>query len=179
MLEKYRTLRESGLAVFDRKATANLLGISYASTNPVLDRLLKAGILRRIKRDRYVLAEAASGQTRKIANELVKPSAISLWTALSDAGATTQVPRVVQSVTPMRSMLIEPKGLPSFEYVHLPPRLFFGNELRDDVWIARPEKALLDLLYVQRGVCDWESMDIRSFKARVLRRYARVFSPRI
>ncbi|MBI3619266.1 hypothetical protein HY213_04525 [Candidatus Peregrinibacteria bacterium] len=173
MLQKYRLLRQSGLAVFDRKAIANILGVSFPSTNPILDRLVRAGILLRLKRDRYVLAEDAPGKTRKIANELVKPSALSLWTVLSDSGLTTQVPRTIQSVTTKRPVEIESDGLPTFQYAHLPATLSFGaSPGNDDVFRMSPEKALLDLLYVQHGSLDWSSIDLERLDLALLRRMA-------
>jgi len=179
MLEKYRSLRQSGLAVFDRKAVANILHLSYPSTNPVLDRLVRAGVLTRLKRDRYVLTETIGEGTRKIANDLVKPSALSLWTSLSDAGVTTQVPRTIQSVTPKRSALIERGDLPTFQYAHLPQDLFFAASLGSDgVFRMPPEKALLDLLYVQRGAVDWQSIDCKRLDRSLLRSFASRF-PRL
>lgn len=176
------------------------MGVRYASTNPILDRLVRAGILLRLRRDRYALAEQAGTQTRKIANELIKPSALSLWTALSDAGLTTQVPRIVQSVTSKRSVQIErgtveklssvmrspayrqagsvEPSLPSFQYVHLPDTLFFGMQL-DAAGIFRmpPEKALLDLLFVQRGKVDMDSVDVARLDRPLLLRFADRFPP--
>jgi hypothetical protein len=111
-----------------------------------------------------------------IANQLVKPSALSLWTALSDAGCTTQVPRVVQSVTPKRSAWIEPGGLPAFQYVHLPPALFFGSSPDGGgAFRMPPEKALLDLLYVQQGMIDWESIDRGKLDGAALKKMAARF----
>lgn len=176
MLRKERILRQSGLTVFNRGTIANLLGVGYASTNPILYRLVCAGVLTRLKRDRYVLTERATEETRKVANELVKPSAISLWTALSDAGITTQVPHVIQSVTPKRSADITRIGSPSFKYFHLPRDLYFGA-MPDDAGIFRmpPEKALLDLLTVQRGSLDWDSINLRELDRAMLRRLTRRF----
>lgn len=176
MLKKYRLLRDSGLAVFDRRSVANILGLRYASTNPVLDRLTRKGVLVRLRRDRYVLPEGMSEKSHKIANELVKPSYISFWTALSDAGYTTQVPRVVQSATTKRSCAIEQEGLPTFQYVHLPEKLFFGFAPdAEGVFRAEPEKALLDLLYVQRGRIDWESIVTKKFDREHIRTSAQRF----
>jgi hypothetical protein len=133
-----------------------------------------------LKRDRYVLAEAAAGQTRAIANELVKPSAVSLWTALSDAGLTTQVPRAVQSVTPKRAARIEPEELPAFQYAHLPEALFFGSAPDGDgIYRMPPEKALLDLLYIQRGRIDWESIDAGRLDRRAVQQMASRFPDRV
>jgi hypothetical protein len=78
----------------------------------------------------------------------------------------------VQSVTPKRSTTIEAQGRPSFRYVHLPAHLFFGfapDEAR--VFRADPEKALLDLLYVQRGRVDWESISIERLDPERLQHY--------
>lgn len=137
---------------------------------------MRAGILLRLRRDRYVLAESAATATRKIANELIRPSAISLWTALNDAGLTTQVPQAVQSVTPKRSAEIAHVGLPSFQYVHLPETLFFGMQLdASGIFRMSPEKALLDLLFVQRGTIDWESVDVRRLDRSLLLRFAEAF----
>lgn len=137
---------------------------------------MRAGILLRLRRDHYVLAERVADQTRKIANELVKPSAISLWTALSDAGFTTQVPRVIQSVTPKRSVQVEREGLPAFQYVHLPESLFFGMHL-DAAGIFRmpPEKAFLDLLFVQQSKVDMDSIDVARLDRPLLLRLAEAF----
>lgn len=175
MIEKWQKLRASGLAVFDRRTVANILGVAYASTNPILDRLVRRGVLVRLRRDHYVLAQQERDQTRKIANELVKPSAISLWTALSDAGCTTQVPRIVQSVTPQRSATIESEKGASFQYVHLPERLYFGYQIQSGIWTAPPEKALLDLLYIQRGTIDWDSIDRNAFTKRNMLSLAKVY----
>jgi predicted transcriptional regulator of viral defense system len=176
MLRKYRLLRDSGIVVFDRKSVANILGLRYASTNPVLDRLVRSGVLRRLRRDRYVLPETIPEKSCKIANELVKPSCISLWTALSNAGMTTQVPREVQSVTTKRATLIEGEELPSFRYVHLPENLFFGfTPDEGGTFRSDPEKALLDLLYAQRGRVDWESIAVGEFDRTRLRTYAQRF----
>jgi len=175
MLEKYRLLKESGLVVFNRRVLASILHVSYASTNPILFRLVAKGVLLHLRRDCYVLSDCA-GETRKIANELVKPSYISLWTALSDAGATTQVPRVVQSVTPKRSCTIENAALPAFQYIHLPEKLFFGFAPdAEGVFRAEPEKALLDLLYVQRGKMDAGSIRQKTLRRSTLEEYARAF----
>lgn len=175
MFEKYRLLRESGLLVFNRRVLAAMLGVSYASTNPILHRLVAKRILLHLRRDCYVLADRA-GETRKIANELVKPSYISLWTALSDAGATTQVPRVIQSATVKRSCIIEKEGLPTFQYIHLPEKLSFGFAPdTEGIFRAEPEKALLDTLYIQRGRIDATSIRWNNLKRDRIRAFVERF----
>jgi predicted transcriptional regulator of viral defense system len=180
MILKYQKLVESGLTVFDRRTIANILGLRYASTTPVLNRLVKKGVLVRVKRDCYVLREALSKSTRKIANELVKPSYVSLWTALNDAGCTTQVPWIVQSVTPKRSQTIDTQKGPAFIYQRLPEKLFFGWELDDgSVLRATPEKALLDLLYVQKSGIDEESIIRQRFDWESLTKMAKRYPLRV
>ena len=181
MIQKYTRLRDSGITVFDRRTIANILRIVYASTNPILNRLVEKGILLRLKRDKYVLAYNASDSSRKIANELVKPSYISLWTALNDVGISTQFPRMVQSVTYKRSQTIgEKDDLLTFEYQCLPERLYFGYELDTErIFRAKPEKALLDLLYVQKGSIDWDSIAIEDLDLDILCKMAKKFPPRV
>ena len=179
MIEKYRLLQQSGLTVFDRKAVANIFGVTYASTNPLLFRLVKKGILRRLRRGSYVLSEPSEVNFWKIANEIVKPSAVSLWTILSEEGLTTQVPRTLQSVTPKRSTTVAPKDFSTFQYFHLPSSLYI--DVHPDVhgiFRVSPEKALLDILYVQEKV-DWDSLYPERFDRTRLRSLAQLFPLRI
>ena len=73
-------------------------------------------------------------------------------------------------------MVEEPEELPAFEYVHLPPSLFFGmTPDSQGVFRMPPEKALLDLLYLQRGRIDWESLDTARLDRTALRPLAARF----
>jgi len=179
MLKKYRLLRQSGLAVFDRRTVANILGVSYASSNPILYRLVRGGVLVHLRRDCYVLPEDIPGRSRKIANDLVKPSALSLWTVLSDAGVTTQVPRVVQSVTPKPAVVIEEDSNLAFQYAHLPASLFFDvHPDAEGILRVSPEKALLDLLFIQQGAIDWAGIDVSALNRKKLLSFVAAY-PRI
>ena len=181
MIQKYQLLRDSGIAVFDRRTIANILNVKYASTNPILNRLVEKKILIHLKRDKYVLSDSFANSTRKIANEPVKPSYISFWTALNDVGISTQSPRIIQSVTSRRYQVIDNgEDVPVFEYQHLPKRLYFGYFLdEENVFRAKPEKALLDLLYVQKGNIDWDSISVKHLNADILREMSVEFPPRV
>src|SRR5262249_17837044 len=93
---------------------------------------------------------------------------------------TTQVPQLIQSVTPGRAAVIEYEGLPAFQYVHLPVSLFF-NVQPDETGVLRmsPEKALLDLLTLQRGTLDWTSIDTGGLNRQPTARLASPYPPRV
>lgn len=62
-----------------------------------------------------------------------------------------QVPSVITFATKNRSKKIKMSHW-VFEYTRLKPELFFGYDLKDKIYVATPEKALADLLYlISRG----------------------------
>jgi predicted transcriptional regulator of viral defense system len=163
MKNAYQLLRQSGLSVFNRTAIMHILQIEYSTTNPTLYRLVERGVLKRLKRNCYVLADNIDEQREQIANQLVQPSYISLWTALLDAELTTHAARAIQSVTPKRSQVISHDGY-TWDYAHLPQHLWLDTVIDDHSIVrASPEQALLDLLAIQKGSIDWQSIRLKEF----------------
>lgn len=91
------------------------------------------------------------------ANELYKPSYISLESALSWYGF---IPEGVFQVTSCSSRKTQSFETPlgSFSYRHVKPALFFGYQLEE--WnnyhfaIAEPEKSVIDYLYLHHDIND-------------------------
>lgn len=83
----------------------------------------------------------------RLSHEFDNGSYISFEYALFLHGLINQVPSVITLATKKRSRVV--KSAPwVFEYTHLKDDLFFGYELKDKVYLATPEKALADLLYL-------------------------------
>ena len=103
-LRLLRALAEGGKLVFStaeaREAAAGA-GIPHGYLYELLHHMTHSGLLTRLRRGLYATSEVASGRPQAhpfaIATHLVKPSAISHWSALSHHGLTDQVPRVVRS----------------------------------------------------------------------------------
>jgi predicted transcriptional regulator of viral defense system len=110
------------------------------------------GLLVRIKRNIYVLSEAWNSASRedrfRLANIGETPSYISLMTALDYHGITTQMHRdFFESVAVQRTKRLSVEGV-VFRYSKIAPDLYFGFERKDGFFIACPEKAFLDAVYL-------------------------------
>lgn len=124
-------------------------------------RLLSRGVLLRIRRGLYYIADKDKLHPFAIAQRIYGPSYISLESALSYHQLIPEATYTHTSVTSNRSKQFEtPLGV--FSYQHLPIKnLFIGVELikknEDQFFIAKPWKAILDYAYCNKK--DWKSLD--------------------
>jgi hypothetical protein len=131
---------------------AYALGIEPDSAAVLCSRYAKKGLLTRLKRGLYVRTESLASlgliSLFRIANLLQVPSYISLTTALSYHGITTQIQRdVFESISIKRSKTFL-RGPFTFRYVKISPRLYFGFKKEREAFVALPEKAALDSFYL-------------------------------
>ena len=120
-----------------------------------LSRWVKAGKLHQLKRGLYILAEPyrkVSPHPFLIANRIKNASYVSLQSALAWYNLIPEYVPVVTSVTTTRTDNFH-SSEGSFLYRHIKKSLFTGyrrKELVDGqfVFLAQPEKALLDLIYL-------------------------------
>lgn len=123
-----------------------------------LSRWMKARRIYRLRRGLYALAppfQKIRPHPFIIANRMVHGSYVSLQSALAYYGLIPEVVQVVTSATTARpGRWRTPLG--SYAFRHIKGELFFGYH-RVEVspgqraFIATPEKALLDLVYLQPG----------------------------
>lgn len=123
-----------------------------------LTRWTRAGRLYQLRRGVYALAppyQKAKPHPFVVANQLARPSYVSMQAALAYYGMIPEYVPVVTSVTTARPGRWEtPFGI--FVYRHLQPSLWRGFHQVETspgykAFIASPEKALLDLIYLQPG----------------------------
>ena len=168
--------------LFASKDVAQVLGISAASGRLAAHRYTQKGLLVRLKRDVYVLPErwehATQSQRYAAANRLQVPSYISLTTALSYYEITTQIQQdFFESIAVTRTKKLEVGGI-QFRYVKVQKKLYFGFVKKDDFFIATPEKAFLDALYLvslHRYRLDVTGLDLAKFNWKELRKLSRLF----
>ena len=171
---------------FSLDEVAYTLGIQPASAAVLCSRYVKKGFLVRLKRGLYARAEqlANFGQQDlfRLANFLQVPSYISLTTALSYHGLTTQVQRgFFESISLKRTREFEVAQF-TFHYSKISLDLYKGFERVEDVFIALPEKALLDSLYLAslgRYSLDTSALDLTKVKADVLENLSLLFPSRV
>ncbi len=121
-----------------------------------LARWVRAGKLYRLRRGLYALAppyQRVLPHPFLVANHLVRPSYVSLQAALAHHGLIPEAVYVITSVTTARPGKWQ-TPLGAFLYRHVHSAFFFGYRLEEvapgqRAFIALPEKALLDLIYLQ------------------------------
>ncbi len=120
-----------------------------------LSRWVKGGRLIKLHKGLYTLSEPyrkIKPEPFSIANRLKSASYVSLQSALAWYGLIPEFVPVVTSVTTGRPRLIEtPMG--RFDFRHINKSFFWGYQRIEltagqTAFIARPEKALLDLVYL-------------------------------
>jgi len=135
---------QSGRLVFGLQQLANLdlLPLGYARV--YASRLIKKGFARRIIEGVVSLTD----DPLIIATQLLEPSYISFTTALYVRGLIQQAPALVECVTTKKSFKLHE---PRIEYHRIVPQLYFGYERIERfgsyIWVATPEKAILDVVY--------------------------------
>jgi len=126
-----------------------------------LSRWIESGKLIQLRRGLYALAEPyrkTAPHPFLVANRLKRASYVSLQSALEFHHLIPEyVPSVTSITTGRPETLSNPLG--RFVFKHVKKSVFFGFEPADlgdgqAAFVARPEKALLDLLYLTAGSDD-------------------------
>lgn len=130
-----------------------------------LGRWTKRGFLVRLKNGMYTFPEwlQRPGFSMLAANKMYKPSYISLHTALAFYDMIPETVMQLTSVTTLKTWSTE-NAAGQFSYRNVHPRMMFGYDAKTSgslpaVFIATPEKALLDLLYLNREYQSEQDME--------------------
>ncbi|MEA2022034.1 MAG: hypothetical protein U9N08_06130, partial [Candidatus Caldatribacteriota bacterium] len=149
----YNKLKKIKKLYFTYQDIAKILSITEDSARVLCTRYAQQKYLIRLKRNFYILKEKWDninmGQRFELANLLQVPSYISLMTALSFYEYTTQVQqKFIESVSLYRTFVKEVEGV-IFNYCKIKDKYYFSFIKKDNIFIASPEKALIDSLYLQ------------------------------
>ena len=165
-----QTLQASGKRIFSSADLQKILQVEDANYSHVqASRLVKEGIIERVKRGWYVLASNRPSEF-ELANSFYAPSYVSLESALNFYGILVQSPQEVTSVTTNLAKKIDAGGK-RYSYAHLDQKYYSGYERGDGFLIASPEKALIDTMFfvaLGRGSLSIEELNLQSVdKAKV------------
>jgi len=139
------------IPVSEAREFATSVGVPQGYFKRLLILMVRNGWLMRLRRGLYAVSGLAPGQVQihpfAVATQLVVPSAISHWSALSYHGLTEQAPRVVTAFTPKKVVTPSMRrggkrghrarhawdvaGV-RYEYVSVRRERFFGIE---EVWV--------------------------------------------
>jgi hypothetical protein len=123
-----------------------------------LGRWVKAGKVYQLRRGLYALAppyQQVKPHPFTVANQLVRPSYVSLLSALAYYGMIPEYVPVTTSVTSDRPIEFD-SPLGKYQFQRVKTERFFAFNLEDlgdgqNAYLAAPEKALLGLVYLHPG----------------------------
>lgn len=148
-LDFYRTF--SGLGCFD---VNQVRMVQPDFDRSALTRWMAQGYIIQLKNGFYAFMEwtMMPGADQIVANQMYRPSYISLYSALAFYGMIPEFVAHTTSVTTLKTASFS-NEMGAFDYRHIKPDLFWGYHMIDSInqrkiLIALPEKALLDLLYL-------------------------------
>lgn len=119
-----------------------------------LTRWCRRGLLVKLRNEHYAFPEYRQmpGFSRIVANRIYSPSYVSLQSALSFYGMIPEEVIQLTSVTTLKTASFD-NAFGVFHYQNVKESLYFGYDIKmmeggRGVLIATPEKAILDLLYL-------------------------------
>lgn len=144
-----KKLREVGLSLFTPQDLIQLLSASPVSARFLLTRAVKRGDALKLRRGLYARTESLPSDL-EVANALYRPSYLSFAFALSFHRLIPETVYTLTSATTRTTAAFTAIGK-QFSYHHLKPRAYAGYRAEQvngrAIWIAEPEKALVDCLY--------------------------------
>ena len=174
-----KKLREVGLSLFTPETLVHLLSASPVSVRFLLTRAVKRGDLVKLRRGLYARADSLPSDL-EVANALYRPSYVSFASALSFHGLIPEAVYRLTSATSRTTAGFTALGK-QFTYHRIKPAAFAGyGRVRVDgrvVYIAEPEKALVDTLYfVRLGKMTLpERLNVKGLSARKARAFAALY----
>ncbi len=178
----YTKLKDIKKTYFGYEEIARALDIAPQSARVSANRYVSQGVLLRVKRNIYMLKDRWDALTSEerfaIANIVQVPSYVSFMSALDYYEVTTQVQRnFIESAALKRTKEIGVAGA-TFNYTRISKALYFGFVREKDFFIATPEKALLDAVYMmslKRYNLDLSSIDRNKLDMAKIRLIARKY----
>jgi predicted transcriptional regulator of viral defense system len=147
--DAYGQLRQLDRPLFTTREAAALWHSEQTSSSRRLGRLEEAGLVRRIQRGLWALDPKLDPRVVGPYLTAPLPSYVSLFSALADHGMVEQIPRQISLASLARPRRIL-TTLGVYVVHQLTPELFGGFEGTEHRgFLAAPEKALFDLVYVR------------------------------
>ncbi|MBU2639028.1 MAG: hypothetical protein KJ955_08705 [Nanoarchaeota archaeon] len=136
--------------VFNNKIVRDITKKESSYAKLLVQRLKKKNLIYPLGRDRYTLQK----DPLVIASHIVWPCYISLWTALRYHNLTEQLPEVIWLITTRQKRGAIKLKNAKIRFVIVKPKFFFGYRKESyngfDIFIAEPEKAVIDALALRR-----------------------------
>jgi len=179
-LELIRTLTSTGKNFFTLSDLEKVTSLKRESLKVALTRWAKNRVLERAAPGVYVV-EGHIPPPEVIAQQLYFPSYLSFESALNRSGILNLVPYTLTFATFRKTKTITVLGR-EVVYRQIKKDLFFGFEMRGNIYVAEPEKALLDLIYLSvlgKASLPLEELNFASINLKKMLDYAERFPQRV
>lgn len=158
---------KSGQKFYKMADLLKLSGLSYHSCRVTVSRLVKKGLLVKLGKELFGSALVVFTPEEAICQAYF-PSYISCEYVLSRHGVMDQMPYVYTVMTTRRNKRTT-VGKAEVSYEHLRQNLFWGYVPEGEAFVAEPEKALLDWIYLRREMnldeVHWEEIDLQKLNS--------------
>ncbi len=179
MMEFLTRLKNIGKLYYSISDLIKVTGLARDSLYVALSRYVKKKVIIRLTAGIYILPEQYD-RLETIANELYSPSYLSFESALSWYGIISQVPYSLTFATTrksLRRLLAETH----VEYRSIKAQLFTGYENNGSIFIATPEKAILDSLYLVsfgKSMTQLKNPGLKEVNIQKMKKLARIYPKR-
>lgn len=138
-----------GQPIIETREAAVRLAVSIGRASQILSSLEEAGLVRRLRRGLWALKPDLDPFSVPPYLTAPFPAYVSFWSALARHGLIEQVPRQFFVASPARTQRMA-TTVGTYSIHHLVPELFDGFDgSQEDGYIAIPEKALFDTVYLR------------------------------
>ncbi len=175
-------LKNKGFSVFTPREFERIFGVSSGAARQFIHTYVEKNFFIKLRNGLYILEEKQP-PVYFLANRIYRPSYVSLETALSYYGIIPETIYSITSVTSKSTQKFDTLGM-NFNYTRIKQKAFQGYTVKKEAghsyYIAEPEKALADYLYlVSVGKRTWnDRFYTKNISRKKLIAYADLFERR-
>lgn len=176
IIEIQRKLKQYNKNYFTFSDLEKILGQKRNILKVTVNRLIKKEILLPIRKGFYILPENWS-KIETIIPQIYFPCYLSFESALARYGILNQIPYTFSYASPNFSKNFF-LGKNRIEIRKIKKKLFFGYTLQKDLFIALPEKALLDQLYLVsfgKAKLDFDELNLKELSKTKFLKFSKKF----
>lgn len=175
-IELISQMRSIPKAFYSISDLEKITGLNRNSMYVTLNRLVNRGVLERVGRNMYIIADEPF-RPEALAGQAYFPCYLSFESALSRFGVLNLVPYSLTFATTRKTKTSMVSGQRVL-YRHIKKELYFGFTNENGLYLAEPEKALLDLIYfatLGKTLVPAEELDLKLLSGKTLNQYSRRF----
>jgi predicted transcriptional regulator of viral defense system len=175
-IELLKLLQKMNKPLYTIADLEKITSLPRKSLYVALKRWEGGGIIERVTQGVYV-PMGSNISLENVAAQLYIPNYLSFESALAKYGVLNLIPYTLTFATTRKTRKYTLRKQ-EIEFRQISAELFFGFEMKNGMYIALPEKAILDEVYfVVRGkaALDFDEVDIKKLSSKTLKDYSKRF----